>query len=70
MRSQDREIKDLQKKLKLSEDSVREACGREAALKKRNEELRSSKEELLKARNIDTLKKEGQSWKRISIFLG
>ena len=27
---------------------MREACGREAALKKRNEELRSSKEELLK----------------------
>ena len=56
MHSQDREIKDLQKKLKLSEDSAREACGREAALKKRNEELRSSKEELLKARNIDKLK--------------
>ena len=56
VRSQDREIKDLQKKLKLAEDSVREACGREAALKKRNEELRSSKEELLKARNIDILK--------------
>ena len=48
MHSQDREIKDLQKKLKQSEDAVKEACGREAALKKRNEELRSSKEELLK----------------------
>ena len=45
---------------------MKEACGREAALKKRNEELRSSKEELLKARNIDILK----TYIFLSIFLG
>ena len=44
---QDREIKDLQKKLKHIEDLVKEATNRETALKKRNEELKSAKEELL-----------------------
>ena len=38
----------MQKKAKQVEDLIKEASSRETALKKRNEELKSAKEELLK----------------------